>query len=253
MSIHATTKPLPGAIVDRANPLVPTSAWLFNEGCGRFARDTAGTDSTVRVGTPTWGNAPSGGSSAGGFTSSSYFPTTRYPLTRFSVVGRACLDSIVSYSCLYGAVGGGYFMVIWNAGTYELWSAGEYAGSAMGSAVTAGRWFTFAITRAGNSVTDGYKLYYNGRLAAKLNTTTPTAVSNPFWIGMRSDGYAHPWLGKIDYLYWYNRCLSDQEVSEVHAKPFGFIRNTPLIGRSPTLVQPAGTTTQYPSTMLWHL
>lgn len=223
----AFRKPSRGLFSNRAHRLCPTSCWLANEGAGTIAQDTGRFADHARwMGLPTWSAGPAGHNALSGFSGSNYLTTTRYPRATYSLVGRFRLDSTgnTGFNCLFAASdGSGYTLHLWTTNRFQLWTASEYAGLGLGSVIANDAWVWFAITRAGNSITNGYSLYYDGVLDAQVNTTAVSLSANPYWLGMRSDSFPHPWVGAIDYLLWYDWCLSPADVQALYRDPFPWV------------------------------
>lgn len=220
---YGPSKPLPGVrAVHRSIPNA-SAAWLFNETGGTLARDALGNDNATVVGSAVVrGSGANGGWGAfSGFTSASYLTTTKSPTAAYTLVARFKTAATGDYPNLFSAVGTAYVLHIVYLGTFNLWSSTEFAaGTYIGPTLTANRWYTMAFTRAGSSVTNGYSLYYDGLLAGQANTGSLAAPTNPMWIGMRSDGYPQPWDGSIDYLMWFERCLTAAEIRQLYHDPF---------------------------------
>lgn len=200
-----------------------SAAWLLNETGGTTARDSFGTDHATLVGTTLARNpaAAGGWGAISGFTSAAYLTTTRTQKTAYTLVARFRTPNTGSYPNLFSAVGSQYILHAWNAGVMSFWTSTEFAsGTSIGATLTANRWYTMAFVREGNSITGGYKLYYDGVLSGTANTGTLAAPTNPFWIGMRSDGFPQPWDGLIDWVQWYERAMSAAEILRLYHEPF---------------------------------
>lgn len=230
------TKPPPWSRVNPGHPLAPKNAWLFGEGAGSLAMDAAAAapKNAPNPGTARWYGNDRGRTCTGGFSGASdYFNTGITWVAAHTWVGRFKMAYNGTFQNLVSTTGGGgYVLYLWNGTTFSLWTSGEASGSNIGSAVTDGAWTTFAFSRAGNSVTNGYSMYYNGALSGQLNAATQTAPSGPWVIGNRQDA-AQPWLGLVDYMYYYDRQLTADEVLRLYTDPFqAFDRPAaePLVG-----------------------
>jgi len=201
-----------------------SAAWLLNETGGALARDSRGNDHGVFAGTTLVREpSPRGGYGAiSGWSSASYITTTRTPKTAYTLVARIKTPSGGGSGNIFSAVGTAYVLHYFSgSGQFQFWTSTEFwSGTNIGSALAANRWYTMAFVREGNSITNGYKLYYDGMLAGAANSGSLAAPSNPFWVGGRSDGYGQPWDGLIDWVQWYERALPAAEIQQLHLDPF---------------------------------
>lgn len=223
------TKPFGVVLPNTGHKLCPDSAWLFTEGCGDRTRDSG----SGKKNPATWSTSPITPNCWGGDdqcrpcvtnfnTNSKHLVTTQKRVDTYSIYARIRLSSASTFLNLFSASdGGSYTLHLFSSAQFSLWTSGEYAGQALGSSLTVGRWYDFVFTRAGNSITNGYSVYYDGVLSGQMSTVTNTTSVNPYWIGSRSDGAGQYFDGSISFLFYYpNYCLSASEVGSLYRDPF---------------------------------
>lgn len=87
--------------------------------------------------------------------------------------------------------------------------------------ITPGRWTSCAVVFP--STTGLPDVYLDGRLDNGTATNgggTSTNGTAPMCIGERSDGGDNTWNGRIEYMSFYGRALSADEVAELHRAPY---------------------------------
>jgi len=201
-----------------------SSAWLLNDfgPATSKCQDAFNNDHATVVGTTLARNPGfNGGSAISGYTSAAYLTTTKNTSAAYTLLARIKTGASGSGN-IFSAVGTAYVLHYFSgSGQFQFWTSTEFGGGTnIGSALSANRWYTLAFVREGTSITNGYKLYYDGALAGQANSGTLAAPTNPFWIGMRSDGFPQPWDGAIDYVMWFDRAFNPGEVMRSYRDPF---------------------------------
>jgi hypothetical protein len=190
--------------------------WTFEEGAGTTTADKTGNGNTgALTNGPTW--------SAGKYGKAVSFDGTNDYVGTTLTIGKTFTWSAWFKAASFGSfqnimdVGNpNYMLVLTSSNSLGFWSADGMSGGALGtSALSADTWYHVTFVREGDSITNGYKAYFNGAYTGAANTGTWSSTDY-FVIGGRTDGQGQYFPGVIDDVRVYNRALSAQEVLNLY-------------------------------------
>ena len=233
----AVNKPAKGIQVDWSNPLSRglVACWIMNEGSGPAVYDLSGNNYTIRntviADTPIWVPGNDGHATyydgADGFFRLSTVPLMNLTIKpSYTVVGSFNADSVAAQRSVMwvspSGVGFGFgFRVGDVAGSFRFYHQNAGAGAPnVSTNVVTDKWYTFAGTWSNNVI----ELYVDG---LSVGTSAAVGALDPtlerFYIGFQKGGVEF-WLGKISYLYIYDRALSPSEISRLDRNPYCFFK-----------------------------
>jgi hypothetical protein len=245
--IHLLQKPLLGVPVNWSHPLARglVRAWIMNENGGTFVYDRCARIAANFSGAPTWAAGKYGSriecdGNDDSIDNTAILPFTNYP---FTIIVSAIRCS-GSYSNIYGVnqTGVNITRAGMNCSSTGFLTGYVYSGSSGGDVQSV---TTFAVGDEYWGAFVGYSsnnrsMYVNGKYEA--NTTT----AKNFPTGLNSESFARHWgaggapycyAAKFNYVYTYNRALTDAEIAWLYREPFAMF-DRPSIGL--LYVPPAG-------------
>jgi len=227
--IHLLQKPLLGVPVNWSHPLARglVRAWIMNENGGTFVYDHCARIAANFSGAPTWKAGKYGprlefDGSDDSADNTAILPFTSYP---FTIIVSAIRCS-GTYSNWYGVHRSG--VNIQRAAMYcsstGLLTGVVYSGSTGGAVQSV---TTFAVGNEYWGAFVGYSstnrsMFVNGRFEANV-TTAKNFPANP-----NTESFARMWDGadaayyaaKFNFVYAYNRALTDAEIARLYREPF---------------------------------
>lgn len=122
--------------------------------------------------------------------------------------------STFSYQALLGVYQTNYMCMIVNNNTpyMGIWTETLSGNTLNSPIVSANIWYNYTLTRSGNSLSNGYKLYVNGLFTGSSNTATRVST-NYVYVGGRPDIVQTP-NGGISIAHVYNRSLLASEIAQ---------------------------------------
>jgi hypothetical protein len=229
-------KPMPGATLDRADPLARglVLRYLFAEGAGSRAIDSARSNHGTFNGGAAWAGGLFGAAVSLPSATSSYIDCGNDPglqITGDISIAHWINPTTIPNACrslsnleAAGALSGYEFQYTSAGNIFFLVAAGNVTSSVSvgNGTIVAGVWtHTLATLRASDRLAT---LYINGiaRASATLTLTPGTSTQN-LNIGRRAATGTH-WNGRVDDVRVWNRTLSASEAAQVYAQPFGDVR-----------------------------
>lgn len=224
-------KPPCGVALNQSDPLARMikGAYLLNEGGGakvtNYAHPYNGVSATPTI---TWGKGYGSSSAYKGNGSSTYVslgnsstnPNLNIPgemtilsminLTNTSALGSICTDGASGYQWIFEANRvAGKISVGWTNNLFVYSTA----------TLTAGPWYSIGMTRSLSGSTYTAKTFINGLFDNSGTTTTVPSAQQGSWIGRLSTSGQY-FSGTIEYVYIWNRVLTDSEILTVHERPY---------------------------------
>lgn len=220
------------------------SFWAMNEGGGNTLFDCVGINDMTGSGNPTFGPSQYGGAPALPGVNTVYYQAPSNPTLQFN------LHVPFTYAVQFMTTSSGtssYFLSKSSNGSreYEVRITGGICQCLFGEDGS-----DLATVSAGTVVSNKWYLliwYYDGTNSyASLNAGAISSVSipgvysstNPLQLGIRT-GVTNPFPGSIEYVGLWNRVLSQNEIQQLYANPYGSVfgsRRPLIVSESNTIV-----------------
>lgn len=217
------TKPPKGSLLQRSHPLARglVGAWLFNEGSGLTAYDSAGRNNGTLTNGPTWGAGVFGKclmfDGSNDWINTDLIPPTTGTYS-FWFNSRSFAASLIPISSITWAHRG----VVLSSVAVDVIATNQTDFTW----VFATGWHHLTMTFTPSAC----QAYVNGvALAPVVSAASPNATNTNVNIGCRNNSGNVPFNGQIDAVCIWNRILSDREIRTNYLDPFAAFRRKSLL------------------------